>query len=141
MEKSIALGKGVLKISPSSVLKVDYSNYHVEGYYAEPIDWPFETFYGTLNGNQNQSLITVPANKKFIIKTFTSDNSRMVAIYENADIVLYGTHATSNSFNTLYTHGEGHLALESGSALSVSSPFGQSSTTYSYYIEGYYTDE
>mgnify|MGYP000499609481 CR=1 FL=1 len=142
----LIVGNGHLKVDSGSTLRVDHGYYYIDGYYAEPNNWPYETFYGYFSTpGQSDSLFSVPSDKNFIVTSF-STNYEQGAAY----ITLYGSGvklidgvivSPSNEIRTALQKGNARYKIESNTTLSVVWDTTSAYTSgASYYIEGYYSE-
>lgn len=94
--------------------------------------FPYTSFTGTLTSYQEQSLLTVPSDKVFIVTNGIIDQ-QAVDLYADSQVILNG----SSGIFSDRPSGDLHLVINSTSILKIKS---QTGTTASYYLEGYYAE-
>ena len=108
-----------------------------EAYGSGPIinhgNFPYESFTGSISNGNSTTLLTVPSGQIFIVTGGNSDG-HYCDLYEDNSMILEGNSTVLDSEGGLFSYGEGHLEISSGSDLSISA----SGSTCTYYIEGYY---
>ena len=96
--------------------------------------FPYENYSGTLSNGHSMTLLTVPNGKIFIITGAGSDGP-YCDIFEDGNKILEG-YSYALSVGGLFSNGEGHLKVSSGSVLSIKG----SASTCNYYLEGHFAD-
>ena len=96
---------------------------------------PYESFSNSIPNSSVQTLLTVPADKVFIVTTCI-DYRGALSIEEDSSSMLNNyTYACLYTNASSFTQGNAHLIINSNSSLNVRNNSGY--TSY-YYIEGYY---
>ena len=125
------------------VLGVAFGLLFSEGAYAEPQiqgvnsgTMPYRSFSGSITSNQQIDLLTIPTDQVFVVTTcMTSGN--FFHIRQDSTIVLNRSIGACNpSLPNLFSNGNAHLVIESGTVLNLLEPANYG-TAY-YYIEGYF---
>ena len=104
---------------------------------------PYESFYGTINNTNEQIILTVPSDRKFVITTMISNrdhasyNSVLGVEYcllniDGSDVI--GGNRVYRQNNHAFTLGNAHLSVNPNSQVKIIA----SGSTCRYYVEGYY---
>ena len=97
---------------------------------------PYESFSGTINNNQTNTLLTIPANSIFIVTTCITNSTNVDLIKDSSIVLEGGSGVCASSPTTSFRSGNGHLIIDGNSILQIDNS--NCCNNYQYYIEGYY---
>ena len=109
------------------------SNYYIEGHYMEASNFPYQSYTGTLNSGQSQTLLTVPSGKEFVIVRL-SINAIQVDLYEDNTLRVKGASRVFYEPYSSFNKGTANVLFSAGSAVRLinNTPYDRD-----YYMEGY----